>query len=131
MRLQLRRILLGRLGLCLLGQIRKNQIVDFIDGLQVRRLFFFHLQNVKAKLRANHRRQLTRLQRKSGLIECRHGSAMLDESEFPALRFAAWIVRILFREVGEIAARLQLLQNVLLPSPWLPQRSAHWLWSEL
>ena len=52
--LQLGRVFLGCLGLCLLSQVRQDQIVDVIHRFQMGRLFFFHLQNVEAELRADH-----------------------------------------------------------------------------
>ena len=53
-----------------------------------------------------------RLQRESRPVELRNGSAVLDEAEFPALSLAARIVRIFFRQLGEIRAMLQLFQDV-------------------
>ncbi len=79
----------------------------------MRGLLLFYLDDVVAVLRANEPGGLSRLQREGSLVELGDGRAVLEEAELAALLLAAGIVGVLLRQLGEVAAVVELIENVL------------------
>ncbi len=86
---------------------------DFVERLQVRFLLVVRVDDVEAEGAAHQTAGLALLQRERGLIELRNGLPVLDPAQRAAVVLAAGIVGILLGQVGEIAARIDLLQDRL------------------
>ena len=107
-----RKRLLRRTGALLL-QNRQNLRLDLGDRPRVRRLLFFHLQNVVTKLRLDHIRRLPGIQRERRLIELRHGLPAVQPPQLATLHLAPRIIRVLPCQIREVCSTLDLLQQIL------------------
>ncbi len=103
---QLRRERLHRGTGTLLLENGDNLCLYFGERAKVRGLLILHLQDVKAELRLDQVRSLSRCQRERGLVELRDRLAAIQPAQLTALGFAA-------RVIGEL--RRQARQNCRPP----------------
>ena len=104
--------LFGSAGPLLLKK-RNDLTAHLCERLDVGRVLRFNLKNVIAELRLDDVRGLAGREREGGLIELGNGAAAIEEAEFPALRLAARVVGVLRGEIGEVAAGLDLLEQIV------------------
>ncbi len=98
----------GGAGLLLL-QHRNDLAPNLCQRTKMRGL----LEDVIPELRLDHVRGLTGIQGERRLVELGDGLAAIQPAELAALHLAARVVRVLRGEVGEVAAALDLLQQIL------------------
>ena len=83
---------------------------DSSNGTIAARLVVDHLDDVVAELRRDHVADLPGLELEGDLVERRHHLPLGEVIQVAALRGAA-VLRVLLRELGEVAAGLRLLQH--------------------
>ena len=96
----------------LLLEDRQDLRLDLGERAGVRRLLILNLEDVVAELRLDDVRGLAGRQREGRLVELRNCLAAIEPAELSALHLAAGVVGVLGREVGEVTARLDLLQEI-------------------
>src|SRR5260370_1466819 len=105
--------LVGRIA-CKLIRLRKQErrakrIFHFVEGLGVSRLFFQDFDDMEAVLRLDQIRDLAGAEGESCLFEFWDGLSLSDPTQVTALILRAGVLRVLFRQVFEFSALLDLL----------------------
>ncbi len=88
---------------------RAQRILHFLEGLGASRLFFQHPNDMEAVLRLDQIRDLAGGESESCLFELRDGLSLSDPTQVAALVLRSRVLGILFRQVFELAALLDLL----------------------
>src|SRR5688500_16713321 len=104
-----------RLGLALavlILQVFLDAASHFLERNGARRLLVDHPDDVKAEPRLDQFAGLARGKGEGSLLEGANHLPALEVAEIAAGRGAAGILRVLFRERGEVGAGLRLLQDV-------------------
>src|SRR6185437_1966661 len=92
---------------------RNDLRLDLGQRTLVGGLFILNLQDVVAELRLDDARGLSGSQRERRLVELGNGLTAVQPSEFAALVLAAGVVGVLLGQLGEVAASLDLLQQIV------------------